>query len=310
MAVIPVKIFLVLAGLLSPCLAIKCYRDLDGEPKDCETTGRIVNKVQGKVAGVWKWLKDGIQHISGDDWIDEFGELIKDKIGVDITSSTKNRQWVQDAMDKLGVDFDVSGNCYVTFEKASKTTLERGCGALGGAGTLGAELIQFIQGKQFNFLAGSVCFTKPGSSDKEVCLCSTEACNNDPATALRSVGVRADAKSAECGGEECPLANLTAVNSGADFNSACVTFSGPPSREMCYSTQAVLIPEAAKLTRSNPKADAENGEGTYTLNNIDGETTPFEKFQGFFGYESGASYSTVSATLMGVLFVLGALIFN
>merc|ERR1719312_2324667 len=106
---------------------------LVGRTQGGRTGGKIVNTVQSKAASIWKWVKDGIQKVTGDDWIDEFGETLKDKIGLDTTSSTKNRQWVQNAMNKIGVNFDVSGNCYVTFEKASKKTLERGCGALGGA---------------------------------------------------------------------------------------------------------------------------------------------------------------------------------
>jgi hypothetical protein len=62
-------------------------------------------------------LKDGVQDISGKDWIDKFGEKITEATGVDITSHEKNKAWVQSTMTKIGVDFDVSGNCYITYGK-------------------------------------------------------------------------------------------------------------------------------------------------------------------------------------------------
>lgn len=52
---------------------------------------------------------------SGNDFIDKFGQQIADATGIDITSHEKNKAWVQSTMKKIGVDFDVSGNCYVTY---------------------------------------------------------------------------------------------------------------------------------------------------------------------------------------------------
>jgi len=311
-------LLLLLAGLLSPSLAIKCYRSIEAnaEPLECPTTGRIVNTAQSGIAKFWKWAKDGIQKITGDDWIDDFGETIKNKIGLDITSHEANKKWVQGTLDKFGLNFDVSGNCIVTFDKSSKATVSRECGALGGAGTFGAEIVQFMQGKQFNFLAGAVCFTKPGTSDQEVCMCSKEGCNENADTAKKSVGINPNARSALCNGEECPLAPLNNVNNNVDFNTACVTYRPPgeDAKEMCYSTEAVLIPEVSALTRS--KRSVTDKGATYTLSNVDGEDKPFDGFQSALrGGEpqpepSSAPASTTSFFLLGLVFGLIAWAFQ
>jgi len=303
------KFFLLLAlGLLSPSLAIKCYRDLEGEPTDCTTSGDVVDTVQSKAGSVWKWFKDGVQKITGDDWIDDFGETIKNSIGVDITSHEKNKAWVQKTLNNIGLNVDVSGNCYVTFDKTSREkTLERGCGALGKAGTLSAELVGFMQGRRFNFWANSVCFTKPGSADKEVCMCSKDNCNKDYSSAMTAAGINPQAKAAECGGEECPLADLSKVDPALDFNSACYTYTGPGetnSQERCFTTDVVALPEAAKLTRDRRSIDDQDG-GNFKLTNVDGQDKAFEGEQAAFqSIESGGNQKTVS---FGLFFLLAGL---
>ena len=52
-------------------------------------------------------------------------------------------------------------------DKNSKESGERGCGALGAAGTLGGKFVNWIQGQPFLLWEGSVCFTKPGDSSSE-----------------------------------------------------------------------------------------------------------------------------------------------
>ena len=60
-------------------------------------------------------------------------------------------------------------NCSIIFkDKETRSTEERGCGALGEVGTLGAKAVSWIQGQRFMLWSGSVCFTKPGNSEKEV----------------------------------------------------------------------------------------------------------------------------------------------
>ena len=60
-------------------------------------------------------FKTPTQNITGDDWIDKIGEKFKEQTGLDITSHAKNKAWVQNTLKKLGADFDVSGNCVVTY---------------------------------------------------------------------------------------------------------------------------------------------------------------------------------------------------
>jgi len=254
---------LFLAGLFDPSQSIKCYRNMTGAPDDCPTSGEIVDTVQSGLGSFWKTIKDGIQGVTGDDWIDDLGDKLKEQTGIDITSHSKNKAWVQNTLKKLGADFDVSGNCVVTYEKGSGKTLERGCGAVGKVGTFAAEAVKFMQGKSFNLWAGSVCFTKPGSEDKEVCLCSKDGCNMDKATAREAAGISPSARAAVCGGEECPLADLKKLDNKYDFNSACYT-GGEDSIVKCFTSDVLTVPEAAALTRNNPSVDG------YHLVNIDG----------------------------------------
>jgi hypothetical protein len=259
-------LLLTLAGLFAPSLGINCYRDLIGEPEACPTSGGVINTVQSGLGSFWKTIKDGVQDISGKDWIDDFGETIKTQTGIDITSHEKNKEWVQSTLKKIGADFDVSGNCYITYDKSSGETLERGCGAVGKAGTFAAEAVKWMQGKSFNFWANSVCFSKPGAEDKEVCMCSKGDCNKDKATARKACGINnPNAKAAICNGEECPLADLSKIDAKYDFNSACYT-GGEDSIVKCFTSDILTVPEAAALTRNRRSTD----DG-YTLINIDGE---------------------------------------
>eukprot|EP00091_Calanus_sinicus_P025217 TRINITY_DN9496_c0_g1_i2.p1 TRINITY_DN9496_c0_g1~~TRINITY_DN9496_c0_g1_i2.p1 ORF type:complete len:210 (-),score=49.26 TRINITY_DN9496_c0_g1_i2:182-811(-) len=84
-------VILMLAGIFVPARSIKCYRNMTGEAESCPTSGQIVDKVQSGFASVWKFVKDGVQDISGKDWIDKFGQKITDATGVDITSHEKNK---------------------------------------------------------------------------------------------------------------------------------------------------------------------------------------------------------------------------
>lgn len=307
-------VILFLAGLLTPTLSIKCFRNQTSGAvaTDCPTSGGVVNKAQSGIGSVWKWVKDGVQTVTGDDWIDDLGDSISNAIGVDITSHEKNKAWVQGAIKSIGLNFDVSGNCYVTFDKTSKRTLERGCGALGGVGTLGAELVKFMQGRKFNIWADNVCFTKPGSSDEEVCLCNTESCNEDYKSAMKAAGINPNAKAADCDGQECPLANLKKVSDNLDFNSACYTYTPATSetrstKERCFTSDVVALPQAAKLTRSKRSVVDDGGE--FKLTNIDGETKPFTGMQVRIGEEqpTGGSQETVRFcfySLMCLFFIL------
>jgi len=263
---------LILAVTFTPSACINCYRNMTGDPESCPTTGEIADKVQTGLAGVWKFVKDTVQDVSGNDFIDKFGQQIADATGIDITSHEKNKAWVQSTMKKIGVDFDVSGNCYVTYDKATEETLERGCGAVGAAGKIGAEVMKWMQGKKFNFWANSVCFTMPGNAEREVCMCSKDGCNMDRAAARAAVGINPGSRSAICNGEECPMADLSKIDESYDFNSACYT-GGEDSIVKCFTSDIPFVPEAAALTRSRRSTDG------YELLNIDGENNGSSDFK-------------------------------
>jgi len=286
---------LITLGLFSSANSIKCYRNLteDAQAESCPTSGQIVDTVQTGLASFWKTIKDGVQDLSGKDWIDNFGDQIAEATGLDITSHTKNSEWVQKTMKKIGVDFDVSGNCYISYDKATKTPIERGCGAVGAAGKLGAEVVNWMQGKTFNFWADSVCFTVPGKSDQEVCMCNKEECNKDAITARREAGIKPDAKAAMCDGKECPMADLSKIDKKYDFNSACYT-GGEDSIVKCFTTDVLYLPEAAALTRSKRSTD----DG-YELHNIDGVENTAEKFS-----NSGDANRGIFAVIFSIVFVL------
>eukprot|EP00092_Neocalanus_flemingeri_P024067 GFUD01026106.1.p1 GENE.GFUD01026106.1~~GFUD01026106.1.p1 ORF type:complete len:291 (-),score=77.73 GFUD01026106.1:146-1018(-) len=287
---VPRSIYLVVfinAGLFSTANSIKCYRNMTGETESCTTTGEIADTVQSGIASFWKTIKDGVQDLSGKDWIDQFGQTIADATGVDITSHEKNKAWVQNTMKKIGADFDVSGNCYVTYDKATKDTVERGCGAVGAAGTLGAGVVKWMQGKSFNFWANSVCFTVPGHIDQEVCMCSKEGCNKDATTARAEAGISPSARSAICDGKECPMAALSKIDSKYDFNSACYT-GGEDAIVKCFTTDVLYVPEAAALTRSELTTD----DG-YKLFNIDGVDNSGETKKGMFAVLLGIALAVI-----------------
>jgi len=280
-------------GLFSTGNCIKCYRNLTGEPESCPTSGGLVNTAQSTIGGFWKTVKDGVQKLSGTDWIDDAGDKIKDATGIDITSHEKNKAWVQSAMGKIGLDFDVSGNCYVTYDKATKNTVERGCGAFGHAGKFGAEIVNWMQGKSFNLWANAVCFTVPGHHDQEVCLCQKEGCNEDHISGRKAAGIDPNARAAMCGGQECPMADLSKIDGKYDFNSACYT-GGEDSIVKCFTTDVVLDPVAAKLTRS------ENSVDGYTLFNINGVDNP----AGLTGPNSGSSTREILTIVLGFAFAI------
>lgn len=283
-----ISVIFLFAVIVSPSTAIKCFRNLTGESESCPKTTEIAGTAQSSIASIWKTVKDTIQDVTGDDWIDGIGDKIKEATGVDITSHEKNKKWVQATMKKIGLDFDVSGNCYITYDKTSEETVERGCGAVGAAGTLGAKVVNWMQGKSFNFWANSVCFTMPGDGAKEVCMCSKDDCNEDKASARKAVGINANARAAICNGEECPMVDLSKIDSKYDFNSACYT-GGEDSIVKCFTSDIMYTPEAAALTRSKRSTD----DG-YELLNIDGENN----------YESAAFTMNSGLILRGTSFLM------
>jgi len=289
-------IILVSTGVFDPCHGISCYRNMTGEPEACPTSGEVINTIQSGLGSFWKTIKDGVQDLSGDDWIDQFGDKIKEQTGLDITSHSKNKAWVQNTLKKLGADFDVSGNCVVTYDKASGETLERGCGAAGKVGSFAAEAVKWMQGQSFNLWAGSVCFTKPGNGDKEVCLCSKDGCNRDKTSAREAAGISLSARAAMCDGKECPMADLRKIDPKYEgINSACYT-GGEDSVVKCFTSDILTVPEAAALTREN--LETNNG---YRLFNIDGVENGSAgqgiRYQGVLAIMLGLAVAAITNTL-------------
>ena len=50
-------------------------------------------------------------------WIDKFGNLVKDNVGVDLTTHESTKTWFKNTVKKIGADFDTSGNCFIVFGK-------------------------------------------------------------------------------------------------------------------------------------------------------------------------------------------------
>lgn len=241
--------------------AIQCYRNLtETEPAQCTRTGEVVYNVQSTVAGLWKGAKDTLQSLSGKQFIDNLGETIKQQIGLDLTSHEKNSAWVQRMMGTIGLDFDLSANCVVSYKRDTGETVDRGCGAAGEVGALGAKLVDYLQGNPFNLMAGSVCFAMPGNSENEVCVCKADGCNLDRNTAKAALGIKEDAESIMCGGKVCPVTNLSRVPGLEHWqgNTACYTKPGQP--EQCFPTVGIYDEDAvtAAALISSPQQFAED----------------------------------------------------
>ena len=89
--------------------------------------------------------------------------------------------------------------------------------------------------------ADSVCFTAPGRAGTEVCLCTEDGCNLDRSKARAAVGVLGEARPANCGGEQCPLADLSRLKPGLQLNSGC--YPGPTG-PACLTTDLLYKPAA------------------------------------------------------------------
>jgi len=151
----------------------------------------------------------------------------------------------------------------------------------GSCGTLGGKFVNWIQGQPFLLWEGSVCFTKPGDSSSEICMCSTDDCNQDFRSARKAAGISETARAAICDGKECPLANLRKINEEYDFNSACYTDGS--GEEKCFTSDVVYYPQVGKLTR------ARRSVGDYELTNIDGENN------------SGSNIKCALSVLIGIV---------
>lgn len=258
----PIISILCLIILSRDAHAIQCYKNLTSSvPEDCTKSGQVVYNVQNTLAGLWKGAKDGIQSLTGQPFIDNLGDKIKEQIGLDLTNHEQNSDWVQNTMKKFGVNFDLSANCWVSYKRETGETIGRGCGAAGEVGSFGAKLVDFLQGNPFNVLAGYVCFSVPGNKEHEVCICKEDGCNEDRKSAKEALGIQEEAESIECGGKECPVTDLSRViNDWTGFNTACYTKLGGDER--CFSTQGIFDKEAvtaAKLTMS-ARNEAQIGE--------------------------------------------------
>jgi len=147
------QVLLILLGIFSKhgleSEAIKCYMESgedSNELSECDDLADHATTVIDKLGSWWKIGKDAVQDIAGRDFIDKFGDKITEVTGIDLTSHEQNRDWIQNVLSKVGVGgIDVSRNCWITFNKQDQSTVARGCGAFGKAGTIGANVVKWIQ---------------------------------------------------------------------------------------------------------------------------------------------------------------------
>jgi len=255
-----IRVLLILLGIFSKhgmkSEAIKCYNNMESgkdsnEAGECDDLSDHAGNVIDELGSWWKWGKDKVQDISGSDFIDKVGEKILEATGIDVTSHEQNRDWIQKVLEKVGVSsIDVSRNCWITTNKRDQSTVARGCGALGKAGTLGAQVLKWIQGEKFDFWANKVCFTVPGKSEQEVCMCNSDNCNMNAATARTANGFPIRGEMLKCGDKECPMTDLKSINPEFDFSSACYKRDGERG-EHCLNTDILMHPQFARMTKAN-----------------------------------------------------------
>jgi len=264
-----------LLGLgISSILAIECYRDEgegSGEPEDCPTTVTAVDKVHDGLSTAWNWVKGAVD-TAGSAFgkeggiVNGWGDVIKEKVGIDLNKAGQTRAWTKNALKSIGADFDISNNCYVRYEKSTDSAKERACGAAGLVGDHAAKIVSWFQGNEY----GGNCFNVPGNKGEEVCFCNTDNCNKSPASAKRAMGIDPNAKVIQCQNmdgnmEDCPVKNMKEQH--IEFNNACykLTENGETSSQGCFTKGGLFeyakMPEAEALTSSKRKIS----QGTKTL---------------------------------------------
>jgi len=198
-------------------------------------------------------------------WIDQIGTNILARTGIDLTGQKEQTEWVKKVLGL--VDFNMAKVCWVSFDRESSTTRNRGCGAGGDLEWFGGQLLNWLDPnkagseKSLHLMAGSaICFVAPLDHSQEICMCKENGCNKDKGTARRSLNIPESAESVQCGGENCPLMDLSKIidSKWDSFNAACYQKPGE-SQEHCFSTEGIYDENAVLSARLS----AGLGEGPF-----------------------------------------------
>jgi len=198
-------------------------------------------------------------------WIDKIGTNILARTGVDLTGQKEQTEWVKKVLDL--VDFNMAKVCWVSFDRASGVTKNRGCGAGGDLEWFGGQLMNWIDPnkdaseRSLHLMAGSaICFVAPLDHSQEICMCKENGCNRDKGSARRSLNIPESAESVQCGGENCPLMDLSKIIDPKwdSFSAACYR-KPEDNREHCFSTEGIYDERAVLSARLS----AGLGEGEF-----------------------------------------------
>lgn len=218
-----------------------------------------------------------VQTLTNSQFIDDIAKDVFKTTNINIRSRELNRPWVKTVLGILNFG-DISHHCWITYKRSTGETTDRGCGTDGAVEQFGSKFAAWLQGDPLHVLAGGdICFA-PHFDDEEMCLCKTDACNENSNTAKASLGIHQAAESIKCGEKDCPVMDLSKVI-GEDwkgFNTACYKKDnqnigsaefGSDSEEHCFSTEGIYDKEAVEAARQTAKADSVVGArfGAFTF---------------------------------------------
>merc|ERR1712107_959458 len=146
--------------------------------------------------------------------------------------------------------------CWVSFDRTTGETRNRGCGAGGDLEWFGGQLMNWLNPpaaneRSLHLLAGSaICFVAPLDPSQEICMCKEAGCNKDKISARSSLNIPETAETVQCGGENCPLMDLSKIigSEWESFNAACYQKPGD-SEEHCFSTEGIYDENAVLSAR-------------------------------------------------------------
>jgi len=232
-------VVILLAFQTFPVSSISCYR---GTTTSLVTDCNRLTLIQGPAIGTWGSLFGEIlRGIVGDDVIANFVAHLQNHLNLKFNNQ-QTTEWVKTTLKSL--EYDIEDNCYITYETTSGITTDRGCGA-------GGDILQYMQGTPYVFWTNSVCFPRPGTTDQEVCLCNLDGCNKDVSTARTAANIAVSSKLIQCGGKDCPLADLSKVDPGlADIDTSCYTSPGS-TEEHCFTTEGIFDPLAVAAAKDS-----------------------------------------------------------
>jgi len=222
-------------------------------------------------------------------FIDQLGTNILARTGIDLTGKKQQTEWVKKVLGLI--DFNMAKVCWVSFDRASSETRNRGCGAGGDLEWFGAELLNWLDpqaasGRSLHLMAGSaICFVAPLDHSQEICMCKEDGCNESKGSARKSLNIPESAESVQCGGENCPLMDLSKIIDAKwdSFNAACYQKPGD-DQEHCFSTEGIYDEKAVLSARLS----AGLGEGQFQCNEqLCPQVVPYNFTRRSDGHNSG-----------------------